>query len=380
MQSYKLFFLFFRISLFLGAACVSTSASAQIRIGVNAPLEGPSALFGHQISDGARFAVETINERGGVAGQKLELRLMDDGGLPDRATSNARQLITADKVIALIGYPLSPEALAARNIASAENVLMVALATAPELTQENRAPILRTIGRADKLATMVVDFVAANFENKAVGVQFAQQQIGFDTSLRRALEARKIEPKRSETAPIQAFQQAPTWAREVQALILPLGATPSWAAQVTKENEALSLVMAQTVLRDDPSKALEGLGNATIISNPWPDFFASARDTIARAKAKNLNTNGYFVYAYSAVQVVAASIMRANGQTSGSTLVAAVQRGEGIETAIGVLRFDRHGDIIGWRYAVLSASAGGPDVCKTPQCKKYEVCPSDCPK
>jgi len=361
-------------------AYLSTPADAEIAIGVSAPLTGPLAVFGNQISGGASSAIDEINAQGGIRGQKIRLVLVDDGAEPARAAMEAQRLIFQDKVAALVGYPFSSEAFAASRIASDEKTLMITLATAPDLTVQNRGDVLRSIGPSDSLATFIADYISSNFGNKQLGVQFAEEATGFNMALRNSLKAKNIELKQSEVVPYQNLQP-PKWAPNVQTLVIPLViSTPPWVRELAKQNPSVNIIVPKIVISDEPSKEIQGLENLRIISNPWPDFFPTAKEIITRAKRKGLDTNGYFLYAYTAVQIAAASVSLANMQTSGPSLFAAAQTSEGIQTAIGRLKFDKTGELVGWRYAVLSASAAGPDVCKLPECKKYEACPPDCPK
>ncbi len=47
-------------------------------VAVVAPKDGDNAKFGQQLNDGVKIAVDTINEAGGLLGEKLELIYMDD--------------------------------------------------------------------------------------------------------------------------------------------------------------------------------------------------------------------------------------------------------------------------------------------------------------
>jgi branched-chain amino acid transport system substrate-binding protein len=64
------------------------SAQAQVKIAVAAPISGPRAASGLQIRMGVEQAVEDINARGGVLGNKLILSIHDD-------EANANSAITS---------------------------------------------------------------------------------------------------------------------------------------------------------------------------------------------------------------------------------------------------------------------------------------------
>ena len=369
-------------------ACFAISTSTAVRaqtsipLGISAPLTGQFAVFGHQIADGTKLAIDTINSQGGINGKRITAVLMDDGGQVNQAVRQAEEMIVRDKVTALIGYPFSPQALAVKQFAASAKVLMITLATAPELTADTSGSVLRVIGRADGLAAMVADYVAANFDNNSLGVQFSQPTVGFDAVLQRALNAKNINIKVSDIVPLQE-SRPPPWVRDVQTVITPLRSTvPGWIRDVARQSSEVHIVSPQVVISEEPSKVIEGLRNVTIISNPWPAFFPTAQSTIQRARSQGMDPNGYFLYGYAAVQVFASAAARANGHLSGPELFAAARSDSGVETAMGRLNFSEGGDLVGWRYAVLTAAGGPPDVCQLPaaQCRKYDSCPRDRPR
>ncbi len=74
-----------------------------IRIGVIYALSGNNAAIGTNILRGIDFAVEDINTAGGVKGRPIEIVRGDSQGDPDAARRVAEQLITRERVHAVIG-------------------------------------------------------------------------------------------------------------------------------------------------------------------------------------------------------------------------------------------------------------------------------------
>lgn len=79
-------------------------------------LTGPLAHTGHAIRMGIEAAVDEINEKGGVLGQKLRIIAYDDQGEPSRAVDNARRIGERDNCIVMIGGYRTPNALAIRTV------------------------------------------------------------------------------------------------------------------------------------------------------------------------------------------------------------------------------------------------------------------------
>ena len=96
----------------LPAATAFSKESGPLVLGQSAPATGPSAQLGIQLNRGARLYFDKVNAAGGVNGQKIELRMLDDGYEPARAKANTETFLN-DDVFALFGYVGTPTSLAA---------------------------------------------------------------------------------------------------------------------------------------------------------------------------------------------------------------------------------------------------------------------------
>lgn len=81
----------------------SAQADQQPCIGNSGPVTGPAAFGGQAIKMGAEIAIDELNAKGGVLGQKLRFIQYDDGGAPPRGVDNTRRIALSDKCIALLG-------------------------------------------------------------------------------------------------------------------------------------------------------------------------------------------------------------------------------------------------------------------------------------
>lgn len=87
----------------VAAAMVSTSAIADIKIGLVGPLTGGSAPFGVSASAGAKLAVAEINKAGGINGEQIVLIERDDEAKPERGPLIVQEF-AAEKVVAITGF------------------------------------------------------------------------------------------------------------------------------------------------------------------------------------------------------------------------------------------------------------------------------------
>jgi len=85
----------------------AASAADTYKIGVVAPLTGPTAEAGTAIKQGALMAADEVNAKGGIdaGGKKVKLELLfeDDTAKPEVGVSMAEKLLGRDKVNLLVG-------------------------------------------------------------------------------------------------------------------------------------------------------------------------------------------------------------------------------------------------------------------------------------
>src|SRR5262245_13876051 len=87
-----------------------------LKIGVLQSLSGPVAPYGVSGKVGAERAAKEINEKGGIAGRKVELVIADSQGQPSQAVSELNRLIQRESIEATLAPLLSVEQLAIQPI------------------------------------------------------------------------------------------------------------------------------------------------------------------------------------------------------------------------------------------------------------------------
>lgn len=95
-----------------------------IKIGALAPLTGPVALYGVSTTNGAKMAVEEINEAGGINGKMIEYIVYDEKGDATEAVTAYDRLVD-DGVVALIGDVTSGPTNAVAEVAKEDNMPMI---------------------------------------------------------------------------------------------------------------------------------------------------------------------------------------------------------------------------------------------------------------
>ena len=77
-------------------------AEEPLRFGMAMPLSGGQATYGQDQVKAAEWAVAEINAKGGVAGRKLEMIVLDTRADPQAGIQAANRLISVDKVPAFV--------------------------------------------------------------------------------------------------------------------------------------------------------------------------------------------------------------------------------------------------------------------------------------
>ncbi|MEP7303719.1 MAG: ABC transporter substrate-binding protein [Caldimonas sp.] len=101
-----------RLALALAAACAAAAAQADITIGVSIPLTGPTSALGIPTKNGIALWPATI------AGEKLNVIILDDATDPTVGVKNTRRFITEDKVDLIVGSAATPIAAAMSDVAA----------------------------------------------------------------------------------------------------------------------------------------------------------------------------------------------------------------------------------------------------------------------
>src|SRR5689334_24433891 len=167
----------FRRTLLIAAASASLAAlvaagpaKADIQIGMVGPITGQYAVFGQQMKEGAEQAVEDINKKGGVLGQKLVLNVGDDACDPRQAVSVANQMASKGvKVVA--GHYCSGSSIPASKVYAEEGILQISPAsTNPKYTDEGSWNTFRVCGRDDQQGEVAGKYLADHFKNDKIAL------------------------------------------------------------------------------------------------------------------------------------------------------------------------------------------------------------------
>src|SRR4051794_6915058 len=151
-----------------------------IKLGGSYPFSGPASAYG-TIGRAAKAHFDWVNSKGGVNGRKIEFKMLDDGYDPARAVSNARRLVTQDKVFALFNTLGTANNLAIWDYTNQQKVPQLYVATGASEFGENPDKHPYTIGwQPDYVseAKAYADFLKKEKPNAKVAVLYQNDSFG----------------------------------------------------------------------------------------------------------------------------------------------------------------------------------------------------------
>jgi branched-chain amino acid transport system substrate-binding protein len=108
----------------------------KILFGQVAALNGPAQALGQGMREGILAAFEEANRAGGINGRKLELKSVDDGYEPEKTIEATKNIISEDKVFALVGPVGTPTSRAGQPIATEAKVPFIGPFTGAEFLRD----------------------------------------------------------------------------------------------------------------------------------------------------------------------------------------------------------------------------------------------------
>ncbi len=331
---------------------LATPAWADINIAAVGPITGQDAALGEQMEKGARAAVEAINEKGGVLGKKIHLLVRDDACDPKQAVAAANQL-SGEKVVAVVGGMCSGSAIPAAKVYNEEGILMVSpSATNPVLTEQGMDNIFRVCGRDDQQGVVVADHIAKAFPKASIAIVHDKtaygQGIADEVKKSLALHGMKEKVYESISRGERDYGSLISRLKEEGIDILFYGGYHTEAGlivrQMREQKMSTILVSGEGIAVGEFWSITGPAGEGTLMSfNPDPRLKPEAADAVKRLRGTGYDPEGYTLYTYAAVEVVAEAMKRAG--SADPVKMAAVMHDATFSTVMGPLSFNKRGDI-----------------------------------
>jgi len=132
--------------LLVGLAVAGPASAADpIKIGILGPFTGSLAFNAGEMKKGMELALDEVNAKGGLFGQKIEIVYGDSECKPDKGLAAVKKLVTRDKVLVVGGGYCSSVNIAASEFCHYEKTPdVVAIAISPTITNRGYDYVFRT--------------------------------------------------------------------------------------------------------------------------------------------------------------------------------------------------------------------------------------------
>ena len=322
----------------LAAALSATPALADdtVNIGMIVPMTGPSQSTGKQEQAGAKLYIQLHGDT--VAGKKINLEVKDDTGAADVTKRLAQELVTNDHVAAMLGFGLTPLALAAAPVATEAKVPEIVSAAATAMITEKSPYIVRTSFTLPQASAPLAQWALKNNIKKVVTIVSdygpgldAEKWFGdtFKAGGGTIAEAIRVPLKNPDFAPF--LQRVKDDAPDAVFVFVPSGFGAIFMKQFTErglDKAGVKLIGTGDVTDDD---LLADIGDSAL-GAVTAHHYSAAHDSPenkafveAFVKANGFRPNFMAVGAYDAMALIYQALEKTKGDTSGDALLAAMK-------------------------------------------------------
>jgi ABC-type branched-subunit amino acid transport system substrate-binding protein/serine/threonine protein kinase len=273
-----------------------------------------------------------INQTGDINEPKIKLRIIDDGDDPKVIESIANGVVNRPEILGIVGHNRNDISVKAANIYNRHQLAFVApISTANKLTGKDKPYIFRTNGRADSIASKLVDHLI-NVDRKRKVAIFYVPSISYNDEFKNQF-VKKLTAKKGEVVGTFSFSRAsssaaPTAtpapifdaeahlqkAKEMGAeaiLLLPVGRSSREALKVLKIRS--SKYPELDVLSDTSLYSLNTLnaGNEAkglVMGVPWLESESTAQFSVGARQLWNHQVNWVTATSYNSVKALGAAI------------------------------------------------------------------------
>jgi branched-chain amino acid transport system substrate-binding protein len=328
------------------------AADAQIKMGVGAPITGPNATFGAQLTTGVYQAAADFNAAGGILGQKIEVEQGDDVSDPKQGVSAANKFV-GDGVKFVVGHFNSGVTIPASEVYSDNGVLMITpAATNPKVTDRGLWDVFRTCGRDDQQGKLWADLALTDLKDKKIAI--VHDKTPYGQGLADAARGFMNAGGKKEVL----YEGVNTGEKDYSAIVSKIKAAGAdyvmWGGLHTEgglivrqmRDQGMATVMISgDGITDNEFAQIGGPGvEGTLMSfGPEPRNNPAAKAIVAEIKAKGFEPEGYTLYSYAAMQIIKQAAEKANSLDP-KKVAEVMHSGMAFNTVLGDIAYDKKGD------------------------------------
>ncbi|HMA70415.1 MAG TPA: ABC transporter substrate-binding protein [Xanthobacteraceae bacterium] len=337
------------------AAFAFTAASAQaqstVKVGALLPMTGQQQSTGVQISAAIRLYMAQNGDT--VAGKKIQVIFKDDGAVPDNSKRLAQELIVNDKVNFLVGFGVTPAALAVAPLATEAKTPEIVMAAGTSIITERSPYIVRTSFTLPQSTVVMADWANKNGIKKVVSmVSDYAPGIDAEGSFKdtftkgggQILESIRVPLANPDFAPF--LQRARDAKPDAVFVFVPSGQGGTFVKQFIErglDKAGIKIIGPGDVTDDD---LLNGMGDQ-VIGTVTAHMYSAAHPTptnkayVAAFEKANpgLRPNFMSVGGYDGMHLIYEALKKTGGKTDGDSLIAAM-KGVAWESPRGPMSID----------------------------------------
>jgi branched-chain amino acid transport system substrate-binding protein len=335
------------LSAIAGLLLASQAPAQELRLGISAPLSGPSAILGAQVLEGASAAAGTT-----------PLEIADDACTAEGGASTARQFVQA-KVRIVVGFLCTEAIEAALPILKQAGIPVITVGVRTDSLTDSREktgwPVFRLGPRAggeNAAAAAIIpklwrdELFAITDDGTIYGRELAE-------SVRAAAEQAALKPVFTDNFRPQMDNQVGLIGRlrRAGATHVFVGGDRDDIAIMTRDAAVTGggMVFAGgEALRAAPGEVPLAEGTLMIGLPEWSEI--AGKDALAALRESQIAPDGYVLPAFAAVEIARAAL--ADADAAGKPLPDILAERE-FKTAIGPIRFDGKGDLATNPYRVF---------------------------
>ena len=322
------------------AALIASPAFADdgtVTIGLILPMTGPSASTGKQERAGVELYIREHGDK--VAGKTIKLEIRDDTAAADVTKRLAQELVANDHANVLMGFGLTPLALAVAPIATEAKVPEIVTAAATAMITEKSPYIVRTSFTLPQASAPMADYCLKTGVKKVVTIVTdygpgidAEKWFGetFKKGGGTIVEAIRAPLKNPDFAPF--LQRVKDDAPDAVFVFVPSGFGAIFKKQFVErglDKSGIKLIGTGDVTDDD---LLADIGDAAL-GAVTTHHYSAAHDSPenkafveAFQKANNgMRPNFMAVGAYDGMALVYKALEKTKGAADGDSLIAAMK-------------------------------------------------------
>jgi branched-chain amino acid transport system substrate-binding protein len=334
-----------------GLAAAPAQAQSTVKVGALLPMTGQQQSTGVEIAAAIRLYMAQNGDT--VAGKKIEVLIKDDGAVPDNTKRLAQELIVSDKVNFLVGFGVTPAALAVAPLSTEAKIPEVVMAAGTSIITERSPYIVRTSFTLPQSTVIMANWALKNGIKKVVSMvsDYApgiDSEVSFkDTFIKgggQILESIRVPLANPDFAPF--LQRARDAKPDAVFVFVPSGQGGTFVKQFIErglDKAGIKIIGPGDVTDDD---LLNGMGDQ-VIGTVTAHMYSAAHPSqmnqayVAAFKKANpsLRPNFMSVGGYDGMHLIYQALKKTGGKTDGDSLIAAM-KGMAWESPRGPISID----------------------------------------